>query len=291
MTIKIITDSTSDLPLDLAESLGVTIVPANVIFGQEQFKDRIEMSPAQFYERLVDSPVHPTTSAPSIGQFVEAYESVASDADGIVSIHVSAKLSATYNAAVQASEQVNLDCPIEVIDSEQATFGLGLPVIAAATSAAGGADFDTVVKVARSANERSRCIALFDTLEYLQRGGRIGKAQAMVGSILRVKPMIIVRDGEVQPLGKRPHLRKRPHPDTTGRPRFRPRRKPVRDVQHRRGRRPPARRHHQRPAPRRPGPHRRALGPRRRRSRRSRRRRNRQSHSILSRNNLSPAGG
>ena len=146
MSIKIITDSTSDLPLDLAESLGVTIVPANVIFGQEQFKDRIEMSPAQFYQRLVDSPVHPTTSAPSIGQFVEAYESVAPDADGIVSVHVSAKLSATYNAAVQASEQVNLDCPIEVIDSEQATFGLGLPVIAAATSAAEGADFDTVVK-------------------------------------------------------------------------------------------------------------------------------------------------
>ena len=202
MTIKIITDSTSDLPLDLAESLGITIVPANVIFGQEQFKDRIEMSPAQFYERLVDSPVHPTTSAPSIGQFVEAYESVAPDADGIVSVHVSAKLSATYNAAVQASEQVSLDCPIEVIDSEQATFGLGLPVIAAATSAADGADFNTVVKVARSANERSRCIALFDTLEYLQRGGRIGKAQAMVGSILRIKPMIIVRDGEVQPLGK-----------------------------------------------------------------------------------------
>ena len=111
MPIKIITDSTSDLPLDLAESLGVTIVPANVIFGQEQFKDRVEMTPAQFYERLVDSPVHPTTSAPSIGQFVEAYESVAPDADGIVSIHVSAKLSATYNAAVQASEQVSLDCP------------------------------------------------------------------------------------------------------------------------------------------------------------------------------------
>ena len=202
MPIKIVTDSTSDLPLDLAESLGVTIVPANVIFGQEQFKDRVEMTPAQFYERLVDSPVHPTTSAPSIGQFVEAYESVGTDADGIVSIHVSAKLSATYNAAVQASEQVNLDCPIEVIDSEQASFGLGLPVIAAAKAAAGGATFETVVKAVRSANERSRCIALFDTLEYLQRGGRIGKAQAFVGSILRVKPMIIVRDGEVQPLGR-----------------------------------------------------------------------------------------
>ena len=202
MTIKIVTDSTSDLPDDLADSLGVSIVPVNIIFGQEQFKDRVEITPAQFYERLVDSPVHPTTSAPSIGQFVEAYESAGGDADGIVSIHVSAKLSATYNAAVQASKQVNLDCPIEAIDSEQASSGLGLAVVAATKSAVGGADFETVVGIARSANDRSRCIALIDTLEFLQRGGRIGKAQALVGSILRIKPMIVVRDGEVQPLGK-----------------------------------------------------------------------------------------
>ena len=202
MPIKVITDSTSDLPNDLADSLGITIVPTNVIFGEEQFQDRVDLSPAEFYERLVESPVHPTTSAPSIGQFVEAYESVGDDADGIVSIHVSAKLSATYNAAVQATEQVNLDCPIEVIDSEQASSGLGLAIVAAARSAAGGADFETVLGIARSANDRSRCIALFDTLEFLQRGGRIGKAQALVGSILRIKPMIVVRDGEVQPLGK-----------------------------------------------------------------------------------------
>ena len=107
MPIKVVTDSTSDLPDDLADSLGVSIVPVNIIFGQEQFKDRVEITPAQFYERLVDSPVHPTTSAPSIGQFVETYESAGGDADGIVSIHVSAKLSATYNAAVaglQASQ-------------------------------------------------------------------------------------------------------------------------------------------------------------------------------------------
>ena len=202
MPIKVITDSTSDLPNDLADSLGITIVPTNVIFGQAQFQDRVDLSPAQFYERLVDSPVHPTTSAPSVGQFVEAYKSAGSDADGIVSIHVSAKLSATYNAAVQASKQVNFDCPIEAIDSEQASSGLGLAVVAAAKSAAGGADFETVVGIARSANDRSRCIALIDTLEFLQRGGRIGKAQALVGSILRIKPMIVVRDGEVQPLGK-----------------------------------------------------------------------------------------
>ena len=202
MPIKVITDSTSDLPDDLADSLGITIVPTNVIFGDEQFQDRVDLSPAQFYERLVDSPVHPTTSAPSIGQFVETYESVAADADGIVSIHVSAKLSATYNAAVQATDQVSLDCPIEVIDSEQASSGLGLAVVTAAKAAAGGADLESVANIARSANGRSNCLALFDTLEYLQRGGRIGKAQAFVGSILRIKPMIVIRDGEVQPFAK-----------------------------------------------------------------------------------------
>ena len=202
MPIKVITDSASDLPNDLADSLGITIVPTNVIFGDEQFQDRVDLSPAQFYERLIDSPVHPTTSAPSIGQFVETYESVAADADGIVSIHVSAKLSATYNAAVQAADQVSLDCPIEVIDSEQASSGLGLAVVAAAKAAAGGADLESVANIARSANGRSNCLALFDTLEYLQRGGRIGKAQAFVGSILRIKPMIVIRDGEVQPFAK-----------------------------------------------------------------------------------------
>lgn len=202
MTVKVITDSTSDLPNDLADSLGITIVPTNVIFGEEQFQDRVDLSPAEFYERLVGSPVHPTTSAPSVGQFVEVYNAVGGDADGIVSIHVSAKLSATYNAAVQASEQVSLDCPIEVIDSEQASSGLGLAVIAAAKAASGGADLENVAGIARSANDRSTCLALFDTLEFLQRGGRIGKAQAMVGSILRIKPMIIIRDGEVQPFAK-----------------------------------------------------------------------------------------
>ncbi len=202
MSIKIITDSTCDLPGDLADSLGIAVVPANVIFGQEQFKDRVDISPAQFFERLVDAPTHPTTAAPSVGQFTEAYESVGSDVDGIVSIHVSAKLSATHNAAVQAAEQVDLQCPIRVIDSQQASMGLGLAVMAAARAANEGGDIEAVASVADTANDRTRCLALFDTLEYLQRGGRIGKAKALMGSILRIKPMIVVRDGEVQPLGR-----------------------------------------------------------------------------------------
>ena len=202
MPVKVVTDSTSDIPEDLAESLGITIVPANVIFGQEQFRDRVDLTTDQFYDRLVGGSVHPTTSAPSVGQFVEAFESLGDAADGIVSIHVSSKLSATYNAAVQAVGQANLGCPVEVVDSSQVSLGLGMCAIAAAKRANAGADLEAVVEAAREATNRSQCIALFDTLEYLQRGGRIGKARALVGSILRIKPMIIIEDGEVQPLGR-----------------------------------------------------------------------------------------
>ena len=202
MPVKVVTDSTSDIPEDLAESLGITIVPANVIFGQEQFRDRVDLTTDQFYDRLVGGSVHPTTSAPSVGQFVEAFESLGDAADGILSIHVSSKLSATYNAAVQAVGQANLGCPVEVVDSSQVSLGLGMCAIAAAKRANAGADLEAVVEAAREATNRSQCIALFDTLEYLQRGGRIGKARALVGSILRIKPMIIIEDGEVQPLGR-----------------------------------------------------------------------------------------
>lgn len=202
MPVKVVTDSTSDIPEDLAEGLGITIVPANVIFGQEQFRDRVDLTTDQFYDRLVGGSVHPTTSAPSVGQFVEAFESLGDAADGIVSIHVSSKLSATYNAAVQAVGQAKLGCPVEVVDSSQVSLGLGMCAIAAAKRANAGADLEAVVEAAREARNRSQCIALFDTLEYLQRGGRIGKARALVGSILRIKPMIIIEDGEVQPLGR-----------------------------------------------------------------------------------------
>ena len=145
---------------------------------------------------------HPTTSAPSIGEFVEIYERLADGADGIVSVHISSKLSATYNVAEQAAQQANVSCPIQVIDSSQASQGLGMTAIATAKAANDGGDMDTVVATAKSAMGRSQCIALFDTLEFLQRGGRIGKARAFLGSLLRIKPMIVVREGEVQPLGR-----------------------------------------------------------------------------------------
>ena len=202
MAVKIVTDSTSDMPTDLAESLGITIVPLNVHFGTDMFKDGVDITADEFYERLVTNDDLPRTSQPSPGEFIEVYDRLGEDADGIVSVHISSKLSGTYNSAVQAKAEASAECPIEVVDSNQASMGIGMIAIAAARAASQGADVDEVAAVARRAIDHSQCFAIFDTLEYLQKGGRIGKARALVGSILKIKPMIIIRDGEVHELGK-----------------------------------------------------------------------------------------
>ena len=202
MTVRIVTDSTSDLPKDTAQSLGVTVVAQNVHFGTETFKDNVTITPDDFYSMLARSTELPKTSQASPGDFKDVYDELGADADGIVSIHVSAKISGTYNSAIQAAGLTSAVCPIEVVDSTQASMGLGLMVAAAAAAANRGAGHDEVAAVARDAVGRAQCFCLFETLEYLEKGGRIGKAQAMIGSVLKIKPMIIVRDGEVTPLGK-----------------------------------------------------------------------------------------
>jgi len=202
MVVKVVTDSTSDLPADYAKSLDVTIVPLNVNFGTESFKDNVTITADDFYQRLTTGTVLPTTSQPSPGDFVEVYDRLGEDADGIVSIHLSSKESGTHNSAVQARGMTEATCPIEVVDSEQFSMGLGMIVIKAAEAAGRGASVEDVAAIARNAKRLSQCVASFDTLEYLERGGRIGKAKALVGSLLKLKPAIIIRDGQVHELGK-----------------------------------------------------------------------------------------
>lgn len=202
MVVKVVTDSTSDLPADLAQSLGVTVVALNVNFGTESFKDNVTITADEFYERLIKGTVLPTTSQPSPGEFVEVYDRLGQDADGIVSVHLSAKESGTHNSAVQALGITTATCPIEVVDSEQFSMGLGMIVIKAAEAASRGASVKEVATIARDAIGLSQCIASFDTLEFLEKGGRIGKAKTLVGSLLRFKPSIIIRDGQVHELGK-----------------------------------------------------------------------------------------
>jgi DegV family protein with EDD domain len=208
MAVKIVTDSTCDIPAELAEEYGITVVPVTVRFGTTSFLDGVELTTDELYERLTSGGDLPTTSQPSIGEFLEVYERVGQDADGIVSIHVSAKLSGTYNSAMQASDQAEGDCPIDVVDTEQASMGIGLTVLAAAKAANEGANMDEVGALVDSAVQRSNCMALLGTLEFLQKGGRIGKAQALVGTLLRIHPMIVLSEGEVLPLA-RPRTRRK----------------------------------------------------------------------------------
>ena len=202
MTVKIVTDSTSDLPEEIVRSLGITVVPLNVHFGTDTYKDGIDITASDFYDKLLNGPVLPTTSQPSIGEFAQAYEGLAGDAEGIVSVHISSKLSGTYNSAVQGSAEGKVSCPVKVVDSAQVSMTLGLCVIAAARAAQSGATLDEVLSATDRAKDAAQCVALFHTLEFLQKGGRVGKASALLGSLLRIKPLIIIRDGVVHELGK-----------------------------------------------------------------------------------------
>ena len=208
MTVRVVTDSISDLPPELAEQLGITVVPANVHFGTEVYKDGVDLSTDQFFDRLFNGPDFPTTSQPSVGEFMETYSNISDGADGIVSVHVSSKVSGTLNSARQGAQQAEVDCPLVVLDTLQASMGIGMVAIAAAKAAQTGATMEEVTDVASSAIDRCQCIALLDTLEYLQKGGRIGKAKAVLGSLLRIKPIIIVQDGEVHDLAKERTRRK-----------------------------------------------------------------------------------
>ena len=202
MSVRVVTDSTSDIDSDTAREMGITVVPQNVHFGTCSFEDNVTITPETFYSMLSVAPNLPTTSQAAPGRFKQAYDELSRDAEGIVSIHVSSRLSGTCNSARQGASATSAACPIEVIDSGQASMGLGLVVMAAAELATQGASQSEVVAGALDAARRAQCLCLFETLEYLQKGGRIGKAQALVGSVLKVKPMIIVRDGEVHPLGR-----------------------------------------------------------------------------------------
>jgi DegV family protein with EDD domain len=184
----------------MARELGITVVPLNVHFGTEVYRDGVEIFPDEFYRRLATTPRLPTTSQPTVGDFLKSYQELGQTTDEIVSIHISAKLSGTLNSAHQAREQYRGACRIEIVDSQQACLGLGMVAIAANQASQRGASTDEVVKEAQLAIPRVRFFGLLDTLEYLEKGGRIGKAQAFVGSLLRVKPILVVRDGEAHPL-------------------------------------------------------------------------------------------
>ena len=196
--IVLVCDSTADLQGADLVNLGVEMVPLKVLFGSEVFRDHLDISPSQFLDRLATTTDMPRTSQPPPSAFQAAYESGTSGCDGILVLTLSSKLSGTYQSAVLGAESANLSIPVRVVDSLSASIGLGLQVRRARSLIDDGYALDEIVSTLESERSQYHLIFFADTLEFLQRGGRIGKASQLVGSILKIKPLLIVVDGEVE---------------------------------------------------------------------------------------------
>lgn len=200
MAVKIVTDSLSDITDDVAQELGITIVPLYVRFGEEIYRDKVEITTDEFYHKLAHGDVLPTTTQPSPGDFLDVFKKLTKETDEILVIVVSSVLSGTYQSAVQARSMIPDKCRIEVIDSKKVAMSLGLIVIEAAKAAKAGTDLDKLADLVRGSISRSHLVVYFDTLKYLAKGGRIGKAQGLLGAMLSIKPILTIKDGEMAPL-------------------------------------------------------------------------------------------
>ena len=208
MAIRIVTDSCSDLPPSVAQDNDVAVLPLYVNIGGDTYRDGVDIDADRFYSLQERLPGLPTTSQPSVGDFVEVYQRLLDEGHQVVSIHISAKLSGTLNSAIQARTSLGDPTGIEIVDSRLAGGSQALLTLSAAQWARDAASAGEVVRMAERAIERNHGFVVVDTLEYLQRGGRIGKAQAFLGGVLRFKPIIAIRDGEAHPV-ERPRTRQR----------------------------------------------------------------------------------
>lgn len=204
MAVRVVTDSACDLPDDLVAKLGIEVVPLSIRFGNDEFVDRQDLSTEEFWRRLGESAVLPETSAPSAGAFEKVFRTLADDgATGIVCINLSSKLSATMQAAQVAAKAVGDSCPVEVVDSLHVTMGLGNLCLAAARNAQDpNASLEAIVADVVDRRDRTKLYGTLDTLEFLKKGGRVGNARALLGSMLAIKPVVEVRDGVVEEAGK-----------------------------------------------------------------------------------------
>jgi DegV family protein with EDD domain len=197
--IRVVTDTASDVPDELLAELGIGLVPLRIRFGSEEFIDRVELSTKEFWARCSTFDGLPETSAPSPGQFQEAFEKMAGDgAEGVVCVNLSSKMSATIQAARQAANALEGSLPVRVVDSRSVTLAQGLITIDAAERAAKGGNLDEVEGTALAAARQTKLYGALDTLENLKKGGRIGGAKALLGSMLSIKPVVEVRDGMVE---------------------------------------------------------------------------------------------
>lgn len=203
MSIRVVTDSSCDLPQSLVDALRIEIVPLTIRFGDEELVDREELSTDEFWHRLEHSKLLPETAAPSAGAFEAKFrELLARGATGIVCINLSSHLSATMQAAQVAAAAVSNDIPVQVIDSQSASMGLGNLCLTAARRAADGDSLEAIVQEVVNRRDRTKLFATLDTLEFLKRGGRVGNARALLGTVLSIKPVLEIREGVVEEAGK-----------------------------------------------------------------------------------------
>ena len=194
--IKVVTDSAADVPSELAQRLDITVLPCYVIFGSEVYRDGVDLTPREFYDKLARSPILPSTSQPPLGLFVETYQNLLQESEGIVSIHIASTLSGIFNAARVAADALSA-APIVVVDSQQLSMGTGWQVIMAAQAAQEGHTLAEVVYLLQAIRPRARAAAMLDSLEHVRRSGRISRVTALMGTALRVKPLLQIAIGEV----------------------------------------------------------------------------------------------
>jgi DegV family protein with EDD domain len=198
-SVAIVTDSTADLPFDLTRSRSIVVVPLTLHFEGKSLLDGIEITPGEFYRALPSATTHPTTSQPSAGRFAETYAELLKEHEAVVSIHISEKLSGTYESARQGADLTDPK-RVHVIDSQVVSMSLGLVTLAASQLASQGADARSIANQVLSMRDLVQTYFSVATLEFLRRGGRIGRANALLGSVLQVKPVLCIRDGLVTPL-------------------------------------------------------------------------------------------
>ncbi len=195
--VRVVTDSTADIPADMAANLGISIVPCYVMFGAEAYRDGIELTRDQFYQKLTASRELPTTAAPPPAAYEQVYRQLAARSEGIVSIHLAANLSNLHAAASLGAQSVR-EVPIRVIDSQQVTMGYGWMAVAAAEASQRGETLERIVALVESMKARARVLAILDTLEFVHKGGRVSWAKAMIGTLMKIKPIVEVRQGTVR---------------------------------------------------------------------------------------------
>jgi DegV family protein with EDD domain len=196
--VRIVVDSTADLPPEITAELGISVVPCLLHFGEETFREGIDISRAEFFRRLQTDPNFPHTAAPAPGLFEETYRRLAAETDSVVSIHLSSQYSGIFNAARLGAEAVTDSLHVEPVDSGQISLGMGLMVIAAAEAARDGASLEEILDLVEGLRERTHLLAIIDNLDHLRRSGRVNQLVARLGNLLRIKPILHVHQGEVQ---------------------------------------------------------------------------------------------